>query len=290
MLGIAGDRSYAPAVAKLLDKKDPPVDLGKFQPPISSRGRAAMVLSLMGAREYVPRFVVMLKSSNHYDRSGAVMALGKLRAKDHAKDVASLLNRKEPQVGDDDGPIYALMEMGLGAEYSGEFARLLDKEFPGEIGNTAAYALAKLGAKESAVHIAKLLNKPYQRGHGAKALAIMGATQYADKIAGLLKSEDALERKDALLALGVMRATKYLSQVAKHLKDPEQYIHLYAAYALVLMEADTYASEVLPQVQHMYEQNLYLTDVFGPLVEDEVIEIGKRFNESFLKMKGRLAK
>jgi HEAT repeat protein len=281
ILGISGDLRYAPAIAKLLDKKDPPED----SKPLVSRGRAATALSLMGAREYVPKLVVMLRSRNNYDRSGAAIALGQLHAKEHAKEVADLLNN--PEFRDDDSPIYALMEMGVGAEYAGEFAKVLRGDFIGETVDTAAYALAKLGAREYASDIAKLLNKEFRKGNAAKALAVMGATEYADAVALMLEDKNALNRKDALLALGVMRAMKYLPQVATHLKDPEAFVHIDAAYALVLMDADKYASQVVALVQNAYQENLYLTGDFHPLVEEEVVKIRKRFAESFLKMKAK---
>jgi len=285
VLGISGDLSYARRIAKLLDKEEPPNDQAK---PITSRSRAAVALSLMGAREYVPKLVLMLKSRNNYDRMGAAVALGQFQAKEHANEVASLLRSENRGLGDDDSPIYALMEMGVGAAYAADFAKMLHNNFDTETTKTAAFALVKLGAKEYKQDIAKLLGQEFRKGDAAKVLALMGATEYVDQIANLLKDRNGLIRTDALLALGIMRATKYVPQVAKHLKDPEVYVPIYAAYALVLMEADRYADQILPEVEHLYREDLFLGEHrFHPFAEDEIKKIKNRFKESFLRMEAK---
>ena len=285
VLGISGDLNYAPRLAKLLDKEEPPDDQAH---PISSRGRAAFALSLMGAREYIPKLVPMLKSQNDYDRTGAALALGQLQAKEYANEVASLLRPGNGRLRVDESPIYALMEMGVGPAYAADFARVLHNDFDTDTTKAAAFALAKLGAKEYKPDIAKLLGQEFSKGDAAKALALMGATEYVDRIASLLKDRNGLTRTDALLALGIMRSTKYVPQVASHLKDPEVYVPIYAAYALVLMEADQYADQILPQVEHLYREDLFLgEDRFHPFAEDEIKKIKNRFKESFLKMKAK---
>lgn len=285
VLGISGDRSYAPQVAKLLDKEEPPDAQSK---PTTSRSRAAFALSLMGAREHIPKLVLMLKSHNDYDRMGAAVALGQFQAKEHANEVASLLRPENSDLRVDESPIYALMEMGVGPAYAADFARVLRDNFDSEIKKAAAFALAKLGAKEYKQDIAKLLGQKSLKGDAAKVLAIMGATEYVDQIASLLKDRDGLTRTDALLALGIMRATKYVPQVAKHLKDPEVYVPIHAAYALVLMEADRYADQILPQVEHLYREDLFLGEGdFHPFAEDEIKKIKNRFKESFLRMRAK---
>lgn len=286
MLGIAGDLRYAPAIAKLLDKKDPPDDPNKFTPQVSSRGRAAVALSLMGSREYIPKRVLMLKSSNSYDRTGAASALGELRAKEHAREVADILNKEEFAYLDEGNPIYALIEMGVGEQYVAEIAKTLRSDFSSEVTEAAAYAMAKLGAKQYAADIATLLRKEYRKGHAAKALAIMGAQEYSDEIALMLKDENGLVRSDALLALGILGAKKYVTQVAVHLKDREGYVQHFAAESLVLLEADRYASQIIPLVENGYRAGLYLdTGDFNPLVEEELIQLRKRFSDSYLRMK-----
>jgi HEAT repeat protein len=285
VLGISGDLSYAPRIAKLLDKEEPPDDQTQ---PITSRGRAAVALSLMGAREYIPKLVLMLKSRNDYDRRGAAVALGQLHAKEYANEVASLLRPENRGLRVDDSPIYALMEMGVGPAHAADFARVLHNNFDPETTKAAAFALAKLGAKEYKQDIAKLLGHEFLKGDAAKVLALMGATEYVEQIASLLKDRNGLTRTDALLSLGIMRATKYVPQVAKHLKDPEVYVPIHAAYALVLMEADQYADQILPEVEHLYREDLFLgEDRFHPFAEDEIKKIKNRFKESFFRMKAK---
>jgi HEAT repeat protein len=291
MLGISGDLRYAPAVAKLLDKKDAPQDLGERFSRTSSRGRAAVALGLMGASEYVPKFVLMLKSRNRYDRAGAATALGQLGAKERAQDIAAPLNSEEFKFEDDPSPVYALVEMGVAAEYSGDIAKVLQDEFRGDTVKAAVYALAHISARQHAREVAKLLNKQYLKGDAAKALAIMGADEYADEIAKMLNDKSGLNRNDALLALGVMNARKYVSQVAEHLKDPQGFVRYYAAVALILLDAEKYAVEIIPLVENSYREKLYLNaDDFNPLVETELVKIRGRFSESFLKMKARMRK
>lgn len=285
MLGISGDRSYAPAIAKLLDKKDPPGDSDERYSITTSRGRAAIALSLMGAREYVPKFVEMTRRRNRYDRAGAASALGQLRAKEHAREVAAMLKSAEFRLADDPSPIYALVEMGAAAEYVDEIADVLKDKFRGEVIDVAAYALAKLGARQYAKDIAALLRQEYRKGDAAKALALMGASEYTDEIARMLKDKEGLVRKDALLALGILRATKYTPQVAEHLKD-QSYVSNYAAYALVLLDAEKYVDEIVPLVENAFQKKLYLNaDDFNPIVEQELGKIRVRFSDSYLKMK-----
>jgi len=285
MLGMAGDARYAPALAKLLDKKGPPEEEDELLgDKITSRGRVAVALSLLGAREYVPRFVAMLRSRNMYDRSGAAYALGLLRAKEHARELVALLRREE-FVGDE-AAVYALVEMGAAAEHADALAAVLRGKSESETVKAAAYALASLGARRYAKDIAALLGKPYLKGDAAKALAVMGATEYTDEIARMLGDENPLNRCDALLALGVLNATQYVPRVAKHLQDPTSFVEHFAAYALVLLGAGEYAAEIVPLAEPAHRHKSYLSaSDFHPLVEEALVRHRTRFDESFRKMK-----
>lgn len=291
LLAACGDARYAPAIARLLERKDRPEDEEKSYRSVTSRGSAAIALSLLGARAYVPRFVRMLRSPNRYDRSGVVYALGRLGAREHAKEIAALLSDEKFKYEDDDSPpIYALAEMGATAEYAGEIAKVLDDELRGEAAKTAAYALASIGAKQYAKNVAKLLEQKYRRGDAAKALALMGAEEYKVRIAQLLDDESELVRADALLALAIFNAREYIPRIARFLKDPGFLSH-YAAEALVLMGEMKYARECVPLVESAYQHKLYLgADMFHPLVERQLVPFKTRFAESFLKMKDQLSK
>jgi len=63
MLGISGDQSYSPLLAKLLVRKEQNAD-----DLIYDRGRAALALGLLQAKEYGKDLVTMLSSANEYDR------------------------------------------------------------------------------------------------------------------------------------------------------------------------------------------------------------------------------
>lgn len=282
LLAITGDPSFAPQIAKLLDKQDPPADPERVVHDLTSRASAAYALSLLGAKEYVPRIALMLKSKNHYDRAGAANALGEFKATEYANDIAELLKPESGMLASNESPIYALMEMGVGAKYAPEFARIIRDARDEDLSETAVYAIVKLGSKEHANEIARLLNDEYRKADAAVALAIMGATEYTDQIARLLSDKDSLTRMAALNALGILRATRYERQIARLLNDAD--VRLNAAFALVLMDADRYAKKIIPMVEHLYRENLNLVDP-QPFVDDELEQINNRFRTSFQRMK-----
>ena len=282
LLAVTGDLSFAPQIAKLLDKKDPLQDPERYVHDITSRASAAYALSLLGAREYVPKVALMLKSKNDYDRAGAATALGQFKAREYAKDIAELLKPESGMLAGVESPIHALMEMGAGAEYAAEFVSVMRDDRNSEMTETAVFALVKLGDRHHAKEIAQLLSEEYRKADAAVALAIMGATEYTDQIAALLKDKDSSVRTAALDALGILRAKKYELQIARYLRDPD--VRLNAAFALVLMDADRYAKRIIPTVEHLYRENLNLIDP-QPFVEEELQQINNRFRTSFRRMK-----
>ena len=93
LLGVCGDKSYASRIAVLLE---PRADLDVVPP--FDRGRAAIALGLVGAKEYTVELVKLLKSPNSFDRSGAAIGLGALRATEHERAIAELLNDADDSV------------------------------------------------------------------------------------------------------------------------------------------------------------------------------------------------
>ena len=93
ILGISGDQRYARQIAELLVRKEKNPDNLVYD-----RGRAALALGLLQAKEYGKDLVKMLASKNDYDRSGAVQGLGWMGDKAHAKAVAQLLNDKDQDI------------------------------------------------------------------------------------------------------------------------------------------------------------------------------------------------
>ncbi len=94
MIGISGDKSYAPKLVNLL-KREKYKDGDRLH---YDRGRAAMALGLIDAKEYSSNLVTLLNSSNKYDRAGAAYGLGFIKTKDQAKAVAKLLNDEDENV------------------------------------------------------------------------------------------------------------------------------------------------------------------------------------------------
>ena len=93
MLGISGDQAYSPQLAKLLVRKEQNAD-----DLIYDRGRAALALGLLKAKEYGKDLVTMLSSTNEYDRAGAAQGLGWMGDKENAKAVAQLLKDKDERI------------------------------------------------------------------------------------------------------------------------------------------------------------------------------------------------
>src|SRR5262249_26290091 len=93
MLGVSGDQAYSSQLAKLLERKeDNPDEL------VYDRGRAALALGLLQAKEHGKALVTMLSSKNEYDRAGALQGLGWMGDKEHSEAVAQLLNDKDENV------------------------------------------------------------------------------------------------------------------------------------------------------------------------------------------------
>lgn len=278
ILGISGDKTYAPQIANLLkERKDKGNDLVVYD-----RGRAATALGLMGAKEFLPEIVLLLQSKNQYDRSGAVTALGYLGAKEYAKEVVALLTKKEFQTDDDASPIFFLAETGTAKDYKKELVQVMLGKFRSETSEAAMYALVRLEAEETAKDIAKLFSDQFKKGDAAKALALLGAKEYAGEIALLLKDENSLVRTDAAIALGVLKAKKYSGEVAKLLEDKESFVKNYAAASLILMEATDYYKVVVPILEKPFSDGAYLTDsAFHPLVVEKSNQVTDNLKKIF---------
>lgn len=94
MLGVVGDKSYAP---QLVDS----LKAGKYKGDNLlhyDKGRIAIALGVMGAAEYTANLVALLSSPDEYDRAGAAYGLGFLKAKDQVKVVAKLLKDEDEDV------------------------------------------------------------------------------------------------------------------------------------------------------------------------------------------------
>lgn len=93
LLGFCGDKSYVDQVAALLKPRKPERDIPRYD-----RGRAAMALGMLGAKQYTLDLVRLLKSSNDFDRAGAAFGLGALGATEHRSRVAALLKDSDENI------------------------------------------------------------------------------------------------------------------------------------------------------------------------------------------------
>jgi HEAT repeat protein len=106
MLGLAGDKNYAPQLAEMLkERKYRERDKMHYD-----RGRAAIALGMIGAEEYKKELSALLKSAEYHDRQGGALALGLLKAKEFAPDVARLQDDSQQVVRAD--AVEALKMMG----------------------------------------------------------------------------------------------------------------------------------------------------------------------------------
>ncbi len=286
MLGITGDTDYAPPIAALMEERDKSFTEPHTYPAVVYRGRAATALGILGAKEYAGKIALLLKSQNNFDRTGAISALNYLDAKEYAKEIAALLVNKDFAVYDDVSPIYFLIETGTAKDYKKELVEVMLGEFGIETVKTATYAFVKLELKENAKDIAKLLSVEFRKGDAAKALALLDAKEYSDKIVLLLSDENSLVRKDAALALGVLKAKNYSDKVAQLLKDESGFVRYYAAVSLVMLEAKEYYKEAIPIIEKTHQSGAYLNDGdFHALVLDKSRRIKADFNQLLEKAK-----
>jgi HEAT repeat protein len=285
MIGITGDKALVPSLAKLLDKQ---TAAGERYSMVYDRGRAALALGMIGAVEYKPRIAELLKSENQYDRSGAIAALESFGATEYAKEIADQLSRSGA-VDDDPSPVHFLIATGVAKDYKPQLVKAMLDKFRSETSDAAMYALVKLDAKEHSKEIATLLDEEFRKAEAAKALALLGATNYTRRIALLLKDKSGLVRSAAALALGVLAAKEQGSAVAELLKDPEDYVRNYAAAALMLMQAERYYAAALPLLETPHQGRAYLTESsFSPLVDEKTREVTQRLITAMETAKARV--
>ena len=289
VLAVCFGIRYAPQIVDLMNKRDKSWTDVDVYPETTSRGHAAIALSILETTKYTEDIAALLRSKNMYDRSGAVYALAHLKATEYASEIAGLLLKEEFSFRRDQSPIHALIEMGVGLQYKKEIAQALDEDFSPEVNEAAVYALAHLRATEYAPAIAKLLDHRYRRGDAAKALAIMGAKEYAAKIATLLDDDEAsLDQSAALLALGILKATEYAPRVATLMrKKRDSFVGISAAVSLALMEATEYRKEIIAILRIDKSETYVPPGELHPLVEEEARQIGQRVVATLKQLKSR---
>ena len=246
MLGCAGDKSYAPKIAKLVNERDRSFNDRFAGKPTFARGRAAQALGALQASEYKQDIAKLLKSQNDSDRSGAISALAEMKALEFTSEIVALMTNKDLAFDDDDSPIYFLIETKQAEKYKKEIVQAMLDESHEKVPESAAYALAAIGAKEHAKDIAQLLKDEFRQGDAAKALAMLGATEYADEIAQLLAAKSGLTRNSALISLAILNSSKHVpAMIGLYRNDPEIYVKPHAAEALLLMGFPQFYREIV---------------------------------------------
>ncbi|HYW73074.1 MAG TPA: hypothetical protein VE961_18755, partial [Pyrinomonadaceae bacterium] len=287
VLAVFGGDRFAPEIAAILKQRDRSWTKDVYPEP-TVRGQAAVALSMIGAGRYKADIAALLRSMNQYDRSGALWALANLKATEYADDIARLLSKENPAYRrQDENAIHALIRLGAGDRYKKEIAAALGEDASPEANDAAVYALVHLHATEYVAQIAKLLDDRYRRGHAAKALAILGAREYASKIARMLDYEDdPLGQAAALLALGILEANEYAPQAAQIMRNKEKsYVCNYAEESLILMGNNDYLKEAAAYFDLSKAEAYIDGGDFDPLVDEEARQIHQRFLANLKKAK-----
>jgi HEAT repeat protein len=254
-LGLIGDKKSATDLLKLLRSKELPTRNKSLEGV--DRGGAALGLGLLGAEEHSAEIAAQLKSPSHHVRSRAALGLGAMKATQFAADVANLIKPGEIKPVDDPAArdegvlaaVTALAYMGAKEQAQHIAGILTSKESrtPG-LKKSAIYALAKLKASEHAKTIGALLDDQLLKGDAAQALALMNAQEFKEKIVSLLGDENPSHRCAGLMALGILRARECEENVAKHLNDATSSVQSCAAWSLVLMESQKHGPKISPEL------------------------------------------
>ncbi|MFH1022345.1 MAG: HEAT repeat domain-containing protein [Planctomycetota bacterium] len=280
LLGVIGDKSSAPELARLMEKK------GQTSDETEEISASAIVaLGLMQATEYAPRIAKFLKSDQEKFRSAAIIALGLLQAKDQAEDIAQLLEDKRPEV--QLAAANALAELGA-KQYAPQVAKRLTEDTSDK--KAWLYALSRFGnMEEYAKDIALLLKDRFVAEYAAIALALMNAKGYAPQIAEYLKNGKGdrygFATGDALFALGWLRALEFEKDVSVLLDSDNSHVVKHAAISLILMESPTYAARAIEILDEWFDGRIWNYD-FLYLPKTEVDRVLKRAWESYSKLRG----
>jgi HEAT repeat protein len=288
ILGIVGDRSYAPRLATLVNERDPSFTDRYATRPTIYRGRAAMALATLNATEYKPDIAKLLASANYLDRSGAVSALAEMKAVEYTSDIAGLLSKNELGHENDPSPIYFLVETNQAKNFKPQLVRTMLSRSSGNAGRAAAYALAAVGAKEHARDVATLLTDEFRMGTAAKVLALLQARQYIPQIADLLNSKSGLVRNDATFALAILRAKQYAPRIAKVMTlKTNDGSTVYAAEAIFLMGATAHYPAARNALAFKISDRPFpMSGDLHPLVAEQTEVLRKRL-ESAIEGSGR---
>ncbi len=172
-----------------------------------------------GKQARIDKAVLDLKGANPETRDDAVKTLDKLKAMDHAKDIAGVLLDKDSLVQFD--AVEALVKFDA-RDQTKAVAELL-KDDDNFVRGAAIVALGEFHAKEYAKDIVSYLKDKdsAMRRSAVEALATLGAKEYSKEIAGFLNDEDSDMRGRVIYALGKLGAKDYADEIIKKLADQD---------------------------------------------------------------------
>jgi HEAT repeat protein len=292
-LGIVGDDSCKADLARLLKGTSIFASLDGLAG--FDCEMAAMSLGMLHASEYAKDLAALLRDRNGRVRAGAATALGLLRAKEYADAIAKSLDYKsgrDPRAEEAEaGAILALVALDA-KQHAPEIAKRI-KPFS-DAAELAMFAIVALDAKEQKKDLAAWLKDDFMCGDAAVALALMGATEYADAIDGLLKKkEDHFARCKAAIALGILRAEIFAPDLADMIKSTTDYERTTAAWALVLLEDKEHAAVALKIIGPKGEKTFFSAWVpkrGSMVIADQLDKLGERAMKSLKKLRGEVAK
>ncbi len=277
ILGCSADPSYAPRIARIVDERDASFNDRFAGKPTFARGRAAIALGALQATQFKVNISNLLKSKNASDRSGATFALAEMKALEYTNEIVSLMTNKDLAFDDDDSPIRFLIETKQADKYKKEIVQAMLGESRENVPESAAYALAAIGAKENEKDIAHLLKDKFRQGDAAKALALLGAKRFKSEIARLLSSSSGLTRQDAAVALAILGANEYIPRLSSLCKKEAWSV----ADSLVLLgQSSCYRG--MPMVPGRTETEPAFTEGdFHYFVRDRVGELNKILKRNY---------
>ncbi|MBI4244985.1 MAG: HEAT repeat domain-containing protein [Planctomycetes bacterium] len=228
-------------------------------------------LSSFKAVECIKDVAELLKSSRSDVQSEAAKWLGQMNAKEYTDAIADLVKKSVPN----QGAIAALGNLRA-SEYAEDVAKLLDNP---AIKAEAALTLGKMGSQKHAKKISKLLgdtsyNRSWIVQSSLKAIGMLKAAKYSDKVSELLNDQDGSIKFLAILTLGELGATDYKDEIAALLNSANIWIKASAIKALGQLNAKESADEIKKLSNDETKCSIYdfTSDKYVPTTVKEVVK------------------
>jgi HEAT repeat protein len=296
-LGMVGDETCKADLARLLKERALPTEsdvMAGF-----GREEAASALGMLGAREYANVLVDLLEDPNGRVRAGAATGLALMKATEHADAIAKLVDDRASERDVNADRARTAGFVALVALDAKQHAPTIAKQLTRHDGarDSAIYALVALDAKAQARDLSTLLKDRFRGGNAAVALALLGATEYADAIGNLLRLKDEEDfgfvRSKAAFAVGVLQTQKYIPEIVELMKSPKDYNQVVAAWALVMMESQEHASQAITIIKHHKREDcrdLWMPDEGEFIASAQFYAVEERARKSLAKLLNAMEK